>query len=105
MAADQPSATDEVPSAMSSRKLTLDLHPVFNRGGAIDQALRDAMDEAEARKAKQLEIITGKGSGALRKRVLRFLDSKEMRDRYHRIDKDPGNHGRVFVHFRFPRGQ
>jgi len=90
---------------MSSRKLTLDLHPVFNRGGAIDQALRDAMDEAEARKVKQLEIITGKGSGALRKRVLRFLDSKEMRDRYHRIDKDPGNHGRVFVHFRFQRGQ
>jgi DNA-nicking Smr family endonuclease len=94
-----------MPRAMSTRKLTLDLHPVFNRGGAIDQALRDAMDEAEARKVKQLEIITGKGSGALRKRVLRFLDSSDMRGRYHRIDKDPGNHGRVFVHFRFPRGQ
>ncbi len=90
---------------MSSRKMTLDLHPVFNQGGAIDKALHDAMDAAEARKVKELEIITGKGSGALRKRVLRFLDRKDMRERYHRIDKDPGNHGRVFVYFRFKRGQ
>lgn len=90
---------------MSSRKITLDLHPIFAQGDRIDAALRDAMDEAEARKAKQLEIICGKGSGALRKRVLRFLDRKDVRDRYHRIDKDPGNHGHLYVHFRWRRGQ
>lgn len=90
---------------MSTRKLTLDLHPIFSDGGRIDAALRDAMDEAEASKAKQLEIITGKGSGALKKRVLRFLDRKDVRDRYHRVDKDAKNHGRVFVHFRWSRGQ
>lgn len=33
------------------------------------------------------------------------LDRKDVRHRYHRIDKDPGNHGRVFVHFRWRRGQ
>lgn len=90
---------------MSSRKLTLDLHPIYNQGDRIDQALRDAFDEAEDIKAKQLEIITGKGSGALKKRVLRFLDRKDVRDRYHRVDKDANNHGRVFVHFRWKRGQ
>ena len=90
---------------MSTRKITLDLHPIFNKGEQLDAALRGAMDEAEERKAKELEIITGKGSGALRKRVLRFLDRKEIRDRYHRIDKDPKNHGRVFVYFRWKRGQ
>lgn len=90
---------------MSSRKLTLDLHPIYDQGDRIDAALRDAMDDAERRKAKELEIITGKGSGALRKRVLRFLDSKAVRDRYHRVDKDPHNHGRIFVHFRWRRGQ
>ena len=90
---------------MSTRKITLDLHPIFNKGGQLDAALRDAMDEAEERKAKELEIITGKGSGALRKRVLRFLDRKDVRERYHRIDKDPKNHGRVFVYFRWKRGQ
>lgn len=90
---------------MSSRKMTLDLHPVFNQSGAIDQALREAMDEAEARKIKELEIITGKGSGALRKRVLRYLDRGDVRPRYHRVIKDRGNHGRVLVAFRWSRGQ
>jgi DNA-nicking Smr family endonuclease len=90
---------------VSSRKLTLDLHPVFNKGREIDAALRDAMDEAEAKKAKQLEIICGKGSGQLKKRVLRFLDQKHVRDRYHRVDKDPGNSGHLYVHFRWSRGQ
>lgn len=90
---------------MSSRRLTLDLHPIFNQGERIDAALREAIDEAEAIKAKELEIITGKGSGALKKRVLRFLDQKHVRARYHRVDKDARNHGRVFVHFRWKRGQ
>ena len=90
---------------MSTRDLTLDLHPIYNKGSQIDAALADAMDEAEAIKAKQLEIITGKGSGALKKRVLRFLNRKDVRARYHRIDKDAGNHGRIFVHFRWSRGQ
>jgi DNA-nicking Smr family endonuclease len=90
---------------MSKRKLTLDLHPIYNKRDLIDAALADAMDEAEARKASELEIITGKGSGALKKRVLRYLDSKPVRARYHRINKDPNNHGRLFVYFRWSRGQ
>jgi hypothetical protein len=36
---------------------------------------------------------------------LRFLEQKHVRDRYHRIDKDPGNHGHLYVHFRWRRGQ
>ena len=35
------------------------------------------MDEAVAKKAKLVEIIPGKGSGQLKKRVLRFLDRKD----------------------------
>lgn len=90
---------------MSSRHLKLDLHPIFNKGRQIDDALADALDDAEDRKARQLEIICGKGSGALKKRVLRYLDRKHVRDRYHRIDKDRDNSGRIFVHFRWSRGQ
>ena len=48
-----------------------------------------------------MEIIPGKGSGALKKRVLRFLDQKEIRAVYHRVEKDSHNHGRLFVHFRW----
>jgi DNA-nicking Smr family endonuclease len=90
---------------MSKRKLTVDLHPIYNKREEIDAALDDALREAEERKARELEIITGKGSGALKKRVLRFLDRKDVRDRYHRINKDPDNHGRLFVYFRWRRGQ
>lgn len=90
---------------MSSRRLTLDLHPLYNKGPLIDAALEDLMEQAEARKAKEAEIICGKGSGALKKRVLRFLDRKEVKDRYHRVSKAPDNSGRIFVYFRWSRGQ
>ncbi len=82
-------------------KLKLDLHEIYNRGTDIDQALRDIIDEAVRKKATVVEIIPGKGSGQLKKRVLRFLDTKEMKTLYHRVEKDSHNFGRVFVHFRW----
>jgi len=82
-------------------KLVLDLHDIYDRGADIDRALRAIIDEAVAKKAPLVEIIPGKGSGALKKRVLRFLDQKEIRAVYHRVEKDSHNHGRVFVHFRW----
>jgi dsDNA-specific endonuclease/ATPase MutS2 len=82
-------------------KLKLDLHDMYDRGDEIDRALRSVMDEAVAKKASLVEIIPGKGSGQLRKRVLRFLDRKDVKIIYHRVEKDPHNSGRVFVHFRW----
>jgi len=81
-------------------KLKLDLHDIYNRGDDIDRALRAVIDEAVAKKAKVVEIIPGKGSGQLRKRVLRFLDQKEIKALYDRVEKDSHNFGRVFVHFK-----
>jgi DNA-nicking Smr family endonuclease len=81
-------------------KLKLDLHEIYDRGEEIDRALRAVLDEAIARKAPLVEIIPGKGSGALKKRVLRYLDRKDVRPLYHRVEKDSDNFGRVFVHFR-----
>ncbi|HEX3490583.1 MAG TPA: Smr/MutS family protein [Streptosporangiaceae bacterium] len=81
-------------------KLTLDLHDIYNSGQSIDRALRDIMDEAVRKKAPVVEIIPGKGSGQLKKHVLRFLEQKEIKAMYHRVEKDSKNFGRVFVHFR-----
>jgi DNA-nicking Smr family endonuclease len=81
-------------------KLTLDLHDIYNRGGDIDRALRAIIDEAVDKKIRTVEIIPGKGSGQLKKRVLRFLDQKEIKALYDRVEKDSHNFGRVFVHFR-----
>ncbi len=82
-------------------KLKLDLHDVYNRGGEIDRALRAIIDEAVAKKAPLVEIIPGKGSGQLKKHVLRFLERKDIKALYHRVEKDKDNFGRVFVHFRW----
>ena len=81
-------------------KLKLDLHEIYNRGEDIDRALLAIIDEAVEKKARLVEIIPGKGSGQLKKRVLRFLDQKEIKARYDRVEKDSDNFGRVFVHFR-----
>ena len=82
-------------------KLKLDLHDVYNRGHDIDRALKEVIDDAVRKKATVVEIIPGKGSGQLKKRVLRFLDQKEIKAQYHRVEKDSRNFGRVFVHFRW----
>jgi DNA-nicking Smr family endonuclease len=82
-------------------KLKLDLHEVYNRNADIDRALRAIIAEAVAKKAPLVEIIPGKGSGQLKKRVLRFLDQTEIKALYHRVEKDSENFGRIFVHFRW----
>jgi DNA-nicking Smr family endonuclease len=82
-------------------KLTLDLHEVYNRGTDIDRALHGVIADAVAKRARLVEIIPGKGSGQLKKRVLRFLEQKEIKALYHRVEKDRDNFGRVFVHFRW----
>jgi DNA-nicking Smr family endonuclease len=82
-------------------KLKLDLHDIYNRGDQIDRALESVIGEATEKKAKLVEIIPGKGSGQLKKRVLRFLQRKDIKTRYHRVEKDSDNFGRIFVHFRW----
>ena len=82
-------------------KLKLDLHDIFNKGSEIDKALRGIIDEAIEKRATLVEIIPGKGSGQLKKKVLRFLDQKDVKQLYHRVEKDGDNWGRLFVHFRF----
>jgi hypothetical protein len=64
-------------------KIVLDLHDIFNKGASIDA-----------------EIIPGKGSGQLKKRVIRFLQQPEIKKLYHRLEKDDKNFGRIFVHFK-----
>ena len=82
-------------------KLKLDLHEIYNKGWLIDKALHDIIKEALEKKIKEVEIIPGKGSGQLKKKVLRFLDKPEIKKLYHRIDKDRDNFGRIFVYFKF----
>jgi len=82
-------------------KLKLDLHEIFNKGKKIDDALNSIIEEAIDKKIPLVEIIPGKGSGQLKKHVIRFLNTPEIKKLYHRLEKDDKNFGRVFIHFRF----
>jgi hypothetical protein len=84
-------------------KLKLDLHPIFNDTHKIETALQAIIEEAVTKHATEVEIIPGKGSGALKKSVLRFLDRPDVKSRYHRLEKDSDNWGRLFLHFRQDR--
>jgi DNA-nicking Smr family endonuclease len=80
-------------------KIKLDLHDIFDRGHSIDTQLNRVIQEAVDKGVSLVEIIPGKGSGQLKKHVLRFLEQKHIKALYHRIEKDDKNFGRVFVHF------
>lgn len=85
---------------MIMAKLKLDLHDIFNKGSSIDAELDRIIHEAVDKGISLVEIIPGKGSGQLKKHVLRFLEQKHIKALYHRLEKDDKNFGRVFVHFR-----
>ncbi len=82
-------------------KLKLDLHDIFNRSDRLEAELNRVIHEAVRKRIELVEIIPGKGSGQLKKRVLRFLNQPDIKPLYHRVEKDSTNFGRVFVHFRF----
>ena len=81
-------------------KLKLDLHDIYNRGDKIEEELNRIVQEAMDKHIALVEIIPGKGSGQLKKRVLRFLNQPDIRKLYHRVEKDDKNFGRIFIHFR-----
>ncbi|MFH1442100.1 MAG: Smr/MutS family protein [Candidatus Omnitrophota bacterium] len=84
-------------------KLKLDLHDIYNSSDKIEKELFRVIDEAVKKRIDMVEIIPGKGSGQLKKGVLRFLNRPDIKKLYHRMDIDNKNFGRLFVHFRHNR--
>ena len=82
-------------------RIKLDLHDMYNDSKAIDKALLKLFEEAIEKRIREVEIIPGKGSGQLRKRVERFLQQPHIKPLYHRIENDSKNSGRLFVYFKF----
>ena len=89
------------PKPAQVARIKIDLHDIYNNSEAIDRALRDAFEEAISKKIREVEIIPGKGSGQLRKKVERFLQKPHIKKQYHRIENDSKNFGRLFVYFKF----
>jgi len=81
-------------------KIKVDLHDVFNKGVEIEAELNRVIEEAVSKRIPLVEIIHGKGSGQLKKRVQRFLSQPHIKNLYHRVENDNKNFGRLFIHFR-----
>ena len=80
--------------------LKLDLHDIFNNGKEIDRALNDIMQQAVNKKIDEVEIIPGKGTRQLKKKVIRFLNDKQTRSLYDRYKIDNINFGKITVYFK-----
>jgi DNA-nicking Smr family endonuclease len=83
-------------SAVTSQ-LTVDLHPFFRNDRAIDNAIRSALFRAASEHVEVVEIICGKGSGVLRKRVLALLGQPHLRKLYRNVEASGTNEGRILV--------
>jgi len=82
-------------------RIKLDLHDIYRDGRRIEESLERVISEAVKKRITEVEIIPGKGSGQLKKSVLRFLEQSRIKQLYHRLEKDDKNFGRIFVHFRY----
>jgi dsDNA-specific endonuclease/ATPase MutS2 len=82
-------------------RIKVDLHDIYNNSAAIDRALQNAFEDAINKKIREIEIIPGKGSGQLRKKVNRFLQQPHIKKQFHRIENNSKNFGRLFVYFKF----
>lgn len=60
-------------------RIKVDLHDIYNNSLAIDKALQNAFNNAVENKIREVEIIPGKGSGQLRKKVERFLQQPHIK--------------------------
>lgn len=80
--------------------LVLDLHSIFRNDRDIDSAVRGVIFKAARTGEPLVEIIPGKGSGQLRRRVLALLGQPHLKKLYHRVEEDARNSGRILVHFR-----
>lgn len=78
--------------------LKLDLHPIYNKSDLIEKALGDILQKGLDLNIKEIEIITGKGSGQLKKKVLKFMEKTKFKSSIKRIDKDSKNFGRIFIY-------
>ena len=95
---------ETIPKATSRseaiRLMTLDLHPIFRDQRAIDRAVREAVFKAAATGVDILEIIPGKGSGTLKRRILASLGQRHLSRLFQRVEEDSANEGRILVHFK-----
>jgi bifunctional pyridoxal-dependent enzyme with beta-cystathionase and maltose regulon repressor activities len=79
-------------------KLKLNVYPVIPD---MDEKLAEIIQKAVESRAKIVEIAYGKASDSVKKRILNFLNKKDIRSLYSRLEKTDKGWGRIYLHFRW----
>ncbi|MBI4706416.1 MAG: Smr/MutS family protein [Candidatus Omnitrophica bacterium] len=79
-------------------RLKLNLYPVIPD---MDDKLEEIIKKAVEGRAKVVEIAYGEAGETVKKRILNFLNRKDIKKLYSRIEKTDKGWGRVYVHFRW----
>jgi len=67
----------------------------------MEEKIAQILQEAIDKRAKVVEIAYGEAAESVKKRILNFLNKKENRKLYSRLEKTEKGWGRVFVYFRW----
>ena len=78
-------------------KLKLNVYPVIPD---MDKKIAAIIQEAVDKRAKIVEIAYGEASDSIKKRILNFLNKKEIRRLYSRLEKTEKGWGRIYLYFR-----
>lgn len=79
-------------------KLKLNLYPVVTD---MEEKMASILQEAVSGRASLVEIAYGPAPENIKKRILNFLNKKENRQIYSRLEKTDKGWGRVYLHFRW----
>jgi len=79
-------------------RLKLNLYPVATD---LEEKIAAILQEAVEKHADTLEIAYGEASESVKKRILNFLNKKDVRCLYSRLEKTEKGWGRVYLHFRW----
>lgn len=66
----------------------------------MEEKISLIIQEAHDKRAKIVEIAYGEATEGVKKRILNFLNKKEIRSQYSRLEKTEKGWGRVYLYFR-----
>ena len=67
----------------------------------MDEKLAEIIQDAVDNRARLVEIAYGEAGEEVKKRILNFLNKKDIRKLYSRLEKTDKGWGRIYVHFRW----
>jgi len=79
-------------------KLKLNFYPIALD---IEEKIAEIIQKAVDGRASLVEIAYGPAADSVKKRILNFLNKKEVRQLYSRLEKTDKGWGRVYLHFRW----